>query len=137
MSFSKLRVAALLGVGFVAGAATAHLPTALARSTGPGEDLSKQKFWVSINEVKQNFVFGDEFTGVYEKEVVLSDGKTRSITLTPMLHEGKQVVELRDTGGRTYMGLNGTTTNGKLMVQLVEVDGAREALRSQGWRLAE
>jgi ATP-dependent Clp protease adapter protein ClpS len=43
-----------------------------------------------------------------------------------MIHDGMQVVELNDNGHISYMGLNGTTTNGDLMVQLHEVP---EALR--------
>jgi ATP-dependent Clp protease adaptor protein ClpS len=43
-----------------------------------------------------------------------------------MIHNGAQVVELNDSGHISYMGLNGTTTNGELMVQLHEIP---EALR--------
>jgi hypothetical protein len=63
-------------------------------------------------------VFGDQFAGRYTKVVTLSDGSTRTIELTPMIRNGRPVVELKDTGGRTYMGRNGTTTNGKLIVQI-------------------
>jgi hypothetical protein len=57
----------------------------------------------------------------------MSDGSTRRIKLTPMIHNDRQVVEL-DGGHISYMGLNGTTTNGTLMVQLREVP---EELRGQ------
>lgn len=89
---------------------------------GEDSDLSKRRFIVCIDEIQQNFVFGAEFNGRYVTTVTLSDGTTRAIELTPMIHDGRPVVELKDTGGCTYMGLNGTTTNGKLMVQIRDLD---------------
>lgn len=89
---------------------------------GADPDLSKRRFLVCIDEIQQNFVFGDEFTGQYSKTVTLSDGTTRTIELTPMIRDGNPVVEFKDTGGCTYMGLNGTTTNGRLMVQIRDLD---------------
>jgi ATP-dependent Clp protease adapter protein ClpS len=85
-------------------------------------NLSKKRFIVCIDEIQQNFVFGDQFAGGYTKVVTLSDGSTRTIELTPMIRDGRPVVELKDTGGHTYMGLNGTTTNGKLMIQIRDLD---------------
>jgi hypothetical protein len=35
-----------------------------------------------------------------------------------MVRDGRPVVELNDTGHISYMGLESTKTNGKLMVQL-------------------
>jgi ATP-dependent Clp protease adapter protein ClpS len=89
---------------------------------GENIDLSKRRFIVCIDEIQQNFVFGAEFNGRYATTVTLSDGTTRAIELTPMIHDARPVVELKDTGGCTYMGLNGTTTNGKLMVQIRDLD---------------
>jgi hypothetical protein len=88
---------------------------------------------VSIDEVHQNFVFAETFTGSYKRDVVLSDGSVRAIELTPMIHDGKAVVEFKDTGARTYMGLDGTTTNGRLMVQIRDVAASIESSKSQGW----
>ena len=85
-------------------------------------DLSKRRFVVSIDEIRQNFVFGAEFQGRYSTTVMLSDGSTRSIELTPTIRDGAPVVEFRDTGFCSYMGLNGTTTNGRLMVQIHDLD---------------
>lgn len=85
-------------------------------------DLSKKRFIICIDEIQQNFVFGAEFEGRYTTTVTLSDGTTRVIELTPMTRGGRPVVELKDTGGCTYMGLNGTTTNGKLMIQIRDLD---------------
>ena len=131
MSTSKTLAVAVAAFG--GGLLAAYLPSALA-SAEPAPDLSKRSFTVFIDEVKQNFVFGDRFTGRYTKTVTLSDGTVREITLTPMVHNGMQVVEFRDTGGLTYMSLDGTTTNGTLMVQLRDDASADAALKAQGWK---
>jgi ATP-dependent Clp protease adapter protein ClpS len=91
-------------------------------------DLATKRFLVSIDEIQQNFAFGEPFAGRYTKTVTLSDGSTRTLELTPMIHNGRPVVELKDTGFRSYMGLNGTTTNGNLMVQIRDLDAARAHL---------
>jgi len=85
--------------------------------------MSKSEFVVFINEIAQNFVFGDRFSESYTKIVTLSDGTTRTIKLTPTVRNGRPVVELNDTGHITYMSLDGTATNGSLMVQIHEVPG--------------
>ena len=131
MSTSKTLAVAV--AAFVGGLLAANLPSALA-SAEPAPDLSKRSFTVFIDEVKQNFVFGDRFTGRYTKTVTLSDGTVREITLTPMVRDGMQVVEFRDTGGLTYMSLDGTTTNGTLMVHLRDDASADAALKAQGWK---
>jgi hypothetical protein len=95
-------------------------------------DLSKKRFIVCIDEIQQNFVFGDQFAGGYTKTVTLSDGTTRTVELTPMIHDGKLVVEFKDTGFVSYMGLNGTTTNGTLMVQIRDLDSYEAQLRAEG-----
>ncbi len=92
-------------------------------------DLSKKRFVLCIDEIQQNFVFGDVFSGRYAKTVTLSNGTTRTIELTPMIRDGRPVVEFKDTGGHTYMGLDGTTINGNLMVQIRDFD-AMEARRA-------
>ena len=132
MSTSKTLAVAV--AAFVGGVLAANLPSALA-SAEPAPDLSKRSFTVFIDEVKQNFVFGDRFTGRYTKTVTLSDGTVREITLTPMVRDGMQVVEFQDTGGLTYMSLDGTTTNGTLMVQLRDDASDDAALKAQGWKM--
>jgi hypothetical protein len=83
---------------------------------------SNKTFVVSIDEIRQNFVFGDTFSGSYTKSVTLSDGSVREIALRPMMKNGRLVVELKDGTHVSYMGPNGTTTNGKLMINLTEID---------------
>lgn len=124
---------AILVVGFVTGLAAAWLPIAFAADKTEPIDMNKKEFMISVDEIKQNFVFGESFKGSYSKSVNLSDGSTRTIKLTPMIHKSMQVVELNDTGGVTYMGMNGTTTNGKLMVQLRNMEELRAQLEAHGW----
>ena len=87
--------------------------------------MKTREFLVCLDEIQQNLVFGDQFAGSYIKTVTLSDGSTRTVKLTPMIREGRPVVELNDTGHISYMGPNGTTTNGTLMVQLRDIEEMR------------
>jgi len=123
---------ALLLAGFAAGWLFSHFPLAEA-GVDANADLAQRPFFVSIDEIQKNLVFADEFRSRYDKTVRLSDGSSRHVTLTPMLHAGRQVVELDDNGHVTYMGLDGTTTNGKLMIQLRDADALRGRLRTQGF----
>jgi hypothetical protein len=124
----------LVVAGFGAGILVADLPRATAAGmTTPSTDLAHKHFIVSVDEIKKNFVFADKFDGHYSKTVTLSDGTTRTIELVPMLHDGMRVVEFKDTGRHTYMGLNGTTTNGKLMVQVRDLDAMHAQLKQEGW----
>lgn len=80
------------------------------------------EFVVFIDEITQNFVFGDSFSDSYTKTVTMSDGQTRDIKLTPTVRDGKPLIEINDTGQISYMGLEGgAKTNGNLMVQLKKV----------------
>ncbi len=132
MSFITVKTFVIFGIAFVSGIAAANLPSAIAGG-GSAPDLSKRSFTVFIDEVKQNIVFGEQFTGSYSTSITLSDGSKREVTLTPMVHNGMQVVELKDTGGLTYMSLSGTTTNGKLMIQVKDNASSQAALKAQGW----
>lgn len=134
-----MRFKTLLGVfaGFAAGVIASNLPPAIAASTTGSEALSSKAFNVAIFEIKQKLTPGQflatEFSGSYTQTITMSDGKQRQITLTPMLHKGMQVVRLQDSGHTTYMGLNGTTLNGTLMVQLRDMDAAKASLKAEGW----
>jgi len=97
-------------------------------------DLTNKRFIVCIDEIQQNLVFGDEFSGRYEKTVTLADGTTRTIELTPVVRDGAVMIELNDSGHRTYMGTDGTTTNGRLMVRVHDADAAIEAMKRQALR---
>jgi len=97
-------------------------------------DLSKQRFMVFVYEIRQEIVWAEEFSGRYSKSVTMSDGSVRTIELTPMMRDGRPVVEFNDTGGRTYIAPvrvgTGTTINGNLMVQVADVDDF-EAARAE------
>ena len=123
--------------GLVIGIMAANFPAATASADDFGADLSTRKFMVSVDEVKQNFVFGKEFSGSYSQTFTMSNGSKRTLELTPMVHNGMKVVELKDTGFLSYMGLNGTTTNGTLMVQVLDIAEIHRQLKEQGWRLPE
>lgn len=82
---------------------------------------SNERFAVCIDEVRQNFVFGDLFSDSYTKSVTMSDGSIREITLRPIMKDGHLVIEIRDGNHLSYMGPNGTTTHGKLMIGLSHV----------------
>lgn len=133
MNFASIKSVALVLTGVGIGMSLSNLPRAHAGDTSVAADMSKRQFYVFIDEIRQNFVFGDQFSGHYTKSLTLSDGSVRNIELTPMIHKGMQVVEFKDSGGRTYMGLNGSTTNGTLMVKLLDVDTTREEEKAQGW----
>lgn len=80
-----------------------------------------KKLAVFIDEMKQNFVFGEAFEGSYVRTVTLSDGSSRTVKLTPMVRDGREWVELDIDGHVTCMGLNGTTRNrDTLMVSVLE-----------------
>lgn len=130
MNISTTKTIVIAVVAFLGGAVASNLPSAIAAGSAE-PDISKRKFSVSVDEIKQNLVFGEEFSGSYTNSFILSDGSKREIELTPMVHKGMQLVRLKDSGHLSYMGPNGTTTNGTLMVQLREMDPAMEAVNSQ------
>ncbi len=131
MRTTYARNVTLVILGFGAGVLAANFPRAHAAiPDSPG--LAQKRFYVSIDEIRQNFVLGDEFSGRYRKTVTLSDGTTRDVELTPMIHDGKRVVEFKDNGFISYMGLNGSTTDDTLMVQLRDRDALDAELHQNG-----
>jgi len=133
MNSSILKILLILATGVFLGFIAANQLHAVASNQTDEVDLSEKRFLVSIHEVQQEFVFGEEFSGSYSNTFKLSDGSVRTIELTPMIHDGMQVVEFKDTGRRTYMGFNGTTTNGNLMVQLRDIEAMYAELKKQGF----
>lgn len=92
-----------------------------AQAAGAEEALRVKRFAVSIDEVSNKFVFAERFEGSFEKTLTMSDGSKRNVRLTPLVHTNEPRIALEDNGKRTYMGLNSTTTNGTLMVQVREL----------------
>lgn len=101
--------------------------------------MKARAFFVSVDEVNQNFTFGDRFVDSYTRTVVMSDGSTRTIQLTPMAHERfGEVVKLEDSGHVSYMGVDGSShTNGTLMVRLNSREMLYEDERSCGLAILE
>jgi [ribosomal protein S5]-alanine N-acetyltransferase len=83
--------------------------------------MTKQSFAVSIDELKQNIVFGDVFSGSYKRTVTMSDGEVREIALHPMMKDAKLVVELKDGEHVSYMDPNSCATHGALMIRLTDM----------------
>lgn len=128
----------------VLGAATA--PAATPASTQLLEKPGAP-YRVFITEIGQTFVKDHPFVGRFATTVTMPNGARRSIELTPTIHDGGLVVKLDDTvdgrhvgsNGDSYMGPNGTTTNGTpaagdIMVALRDMDhpdvGAHVALQA-------
>lgn len=116
------RAALFVALGFTAGVIVSLAGYSWATSPARSIETSDRSYSVSIDEVKQNFVFGDRISGVYVKVVRMSDGSVRKIKLRPVVKDGEELVELTDISKNgphlSYMGPNGTTTNGTLMVSV-------------------
>jgi hypothetical protein len=48
--------------------------------------VKAKAFVVCLDEIRQNFAFGECFVGSYIRTVTMSDGSTRTIQLTRMIH---------------------------------------------------
>ncbi len=127
----SLRGSLLVVWGFVAGIAAAFVGNSIAASSGVAKETSGHAYTVSIDEIRQNLVFADEFVDSYARTVTLSDGTKRSIALRPVIRDGREVLELTDSTddgvNHSYMGPNGTTTNGKLMVNVKDLTALKAA----------
>ena len=87
------------------------------------KEMLRRPFHVSIYEIRQSFVVGEQFTGVYRRAVTLSDGTACDIELTPTIYDGRKVVKAQfprnnDPRYYNYIGSNGSAQRGSLMVQL-------------------
>ena len=115
----------LVSVGTVLGFALhIQIENAEANPT-PEIKPSGKSYFLSINEVRQNFVFFEEFSGTYKQTFTMSDGSVREIELTPVVKDGAELVQFRDGEGHTFMGPYGATTNGNLMVQVWDAEETR------------
>lgn len=102
-----------------------------ARSDAANE-MSRRPFQVSIYEIRQNFVLGEQFTGVYKRTVTLSDGTSCVIELTPTIYDGRKLVKAQFPGDYyNYIGLNGSVQRGDLMVQLWDLRTQKKLLESE------
>lgn len=113
-------------------AALARTDSAKREATSdPANEMLRRPFQVSIHEIRQNFVTGERFTGVYKRTVTLSDGTACDVELTPTIYDGRKVVKAQFPGNNdpryyNYIGLNGSVQRGKLMVQLWDLRTQRK-----------
>lgn len=111
--------------GFVAGAATLSAGFVIASPVGSVTEPSDQTYLVSIDEIRSNFVEGQVLSHEFTRKITLSDGASHQITLRPVRRNGEELVELIDTTERgsshSFMGPNGTTTNGPLMINVKDI----------------
>lgn len=118
------RSVVLVGLGFVAGVGATVATHALA-VTGARVPVVHH-YSVAIDEVKQTLVEPQFFDTQFHRTVTMSDGSVRDITLRSMQENGEPVVQFDDRTGQgtftSYMGPNGTTTNGRLMVNIKDAD---------------
>lgn len=121
------RSVVLVVVGFAAGVATATVSVALAQRNTyvPWAHT----YSVAVDEVKQNLVEPQLFSNEFHQRVTLSDGTVREITLRSEQENGQPLIEFLDKSSSgtfvSYMGPNGTTTNGTLMVSVKDASAIR------------
>jgi len=125
MTRSKLLGGTLFLIGLVIGMAL-DTPQSV-RASAPETDAidpADRTFLVNFAEIVQVLELGERFKGSYERSLMLTDGSERHIRLTPMVRDGELRVELRDGEGLTFMGPNGSTYNGDLLINLRDVTEA-------------
>lgn len=95
-------------------------------------------YTVSIDEVRQNLVFGDFFSDRYSHTVTLSDGSVHDVALRAVNKNGQLLRELTNASAgklaRSFMGPSGTTTDGKLMINVNNADELRAEMRRSAGR---
>lgn len=134
MKLIAVKSGMLVAAGFAIGTLTWNLPHVLAAESV--RDPSTMHYVVSIDEVKTNFAYGKPFRDHFAQTVSLSDGTTHDIELTPTMYEGKQSIEYMDNDKSTYQGLNWTSREGSLVVQVRNEEYARDEMVAEGWRAA-
>lgn len=133
------RSSLLLLTGFAAGAAaSAAIAAFAANGHAPLPAVDAGHYTVSIDEIRQNLVFGDSFGDRYTRTVKLSDGSVHQVTLVATRRNGQPLLELADASGgkvaRSGMGPFGTTTIGKLMVSVKDADAIRAQMHRASGR---
>ena len=123
----------LVLAGFAAGAATFAAGFVVASPGGSADQPSDHAYVVSIDEIRSNLVPGEVFSGQFTRKVTMSDGSTREVTLRPVRQNGEELVELVDKSAsgaqHSYMGPNGTTTDGTLMINVKDAAVLQAAMK--------
>jgi hypothetical protein len=115
----------LVTAGFVAGVAALGAGLAFASPGGSASEPSDHAYTVSIDEIRSTLDPGEVFSSAITRKVTMSDGSSREITLRPVRLNGEELVELVDksAGGanHSFMGPNGTTIDGSLMINVKDM----------------
>ncbi|WP_430391789.1 hypothetical protein [Dyella sp. 20L07] len=115
----------LVMAGFVAGATTFAAGFVFASPGAAAVEPSNHAYLVSIDEIRSNLVPGQAFSRELTRKVTMSDGSSREVTLRPVRRGGQELVELTDVSDKgsshSYMGPNGTTTDGTLMISVKDI----------------
>jgi hypothetical protein len=123
----------LVLAGFAAGAATVAAGFAVASPGGSADEPSGHAYLVSIDEIRSNLVPGELFSEQFTRKVTMSDGSIREITLRPIRQNGEEWVDLVDKSAsgshHSYMGPNGTTTDGTLMINVKDAAALEAAMK--------
>jgi hypothetical protein len=125
----------LVIAGFAAGMVVSTAGFVFASTNGPSTHSSGHAYLVSIDEIKSNLVPGEVFSGEFDRRVTMSDGSVREVTLRSVTQDGEEWVELIDKSGKgmhhSYMGPNGTTTDGTLMISVKDVAQLQGAMKKR------
>jgi hypothetical protein len=123
----------LVAAGFIAGAGAFTAVSVFALPDGTSAMPSDHTYQVSLDEIRSNLFPAKVFSGEFTRKVTLSDGSVREITLRPVKRDGQELVELFDKSGsgvfHSYMGPNGTTTDGNLMINVKDVAALQAAMK--------
>lgn len=123
----------LVVAGFAAGVCVCATGFVFASPSITAATPSGRSYLVSLDEIRSNLFPAKVFSGEFSHKVTLSDGSVRKITLRPVRRDGQELVELYDQSGNTafhsFMGPNGTTTDGKLMISVKDVAQLQAAMQ--------
>jgi hypothetical protein len=115
----------LVAAGFAAGAGVFTAVSVFALPNSTAYAPSNHAYFVSLDEIRSNLLSGKTFSSEFTSKVTLSDGSVREVTLRPVQRNGENLVELVDKSAsgtfHSYMGPNGTTTDGSLMINVKDV----------------
>lgn len=104
-------------------------PFKMAPANGVMPDPAKTRFLVSIYEIRKTVAFAQPFSDHYTKRVTMADDSQRTIDLTVERKDGKPVIKLDDTGRVVWLDPNGTAIDGKLMIQVGDIQPMMAAFR--------
>jgi hypothetical protein len=130
---TSFRQSCLFAAAFFAGAVCTMAGLAWSTTESTAFVSSPHAYSVSLDEIKQNFVFADSLADTYHRTVRMSDGSSRKISLRAISKNGVPMVELWDESSagthHSIMGRNGTTSDGGLMISIKDMPEAQQDMR--------